>query len=225
MSTRTQNCVFNRLLGQLQQQLETIYDIEIGHQIADFTIHDTETAHRLGLPERAGAHKECLLIRAHDDALDVSLFIAPQILRRLAREMALATDDYLSLAEGVSHFVYLLWNAQQQRQIAPLDLELQGEIDKFVLSLIGKTAHTNYACGLEAWRTLFSNPNFDPALRPDELERYRVASSTAADYCQQLQQQYLTPTYGSNQAELYLELRRFYRLRRAERFRLTGGHP
>ena len=35
--------------------------------------------------------------------------------------------------EGVSHFLYLIWNASFDRSVTLLEMELQAEIDKFVM--------------------------------------------------------------------------------------------
>ena len=42
--------------------------------------------------------------------------------------------DYWTALEGVSHFMYLAWNAGHDRAVSLLELELQAEIDKYVAS-------------------------------------------------------------------------------------------
>jgi len=45
-------------------------------------------------------------------------------------------NDCCMLLEGVSHFLYLTWNAHYDRQVSLLDLELQAEVDKFVFAVL-----------------------------------------------------------------------------------------
>ena len=42
--------------------------------------------------------------------------------------------DYWTALEGVSHFLYLAWNAGHDKPVSLLELEMQAEVDKYVAS-------------------------------------------------------------------------------------------
>ena len=69
----------------------------------------------------------------------MALYIDAAVLERLARRDpfdALTHEnlaDYLTAAEGVSHFVYVAWNTGHDKPVTLLELELQAEVDKYVL--------------------------------------------------------------------------------------------
>ena len=45
-------------------------------------------------------------------------------------------QDFLLAVEGVSHFVYLVHRARQERPVSAVELELQAEVDKYLVALL-----------------------------------------------------------------------------------------
>ncbi len=122
--------------------------------------------------------------------------------------------EFCLLLEGVSHFLCLIWNADRQRQVSLFDMELQAEVDKFVvLQHLFEEADVDVQ-QLGNW--LFESASYDQALSHDELHRYERANHFAAKYCLELQQNYKLS--GLNQG-LLNELRRFYRYSSNEKLR------
>ena len=70
--------------------------------------------------------------------------------------------DYLTAAEGVSHFVYVAWNAGHDKPVTLLELELQAEVDKYVLGawLLREQGAGRFP--RELHRALFERARVDP---------------------------------------------------------------
>lgn len=202
-------------LAKLQRQLERLYDVTVGHDVEDFLIHDPALAARLDAGPAARTVPEKLLVRETGDGVDVALYLEKDLLERLQRDdptehlHAGNLADFLTALEGVSHFLYLVWSARHERSVSLLELELQAEIDKFMLAafLTARAAGGRVPAGLH--RLLFDAPVFDPALTAELAERYRAANAYARRYCGWLQRRYLA---RRGDRELMSELRRFYRL-------------
>src|SRR5437762_13493477 len=70
----------------------------------------------------------------------MSLHRAPALPEPLAPEDPLRRlhagnlADCWTALEGVSHFLYLAWNAGHDRPVSLLELEMQAEVDKYVVS-------------------------------------------------------------------------------------------
>jgi hypothetical protein len=118
--------------------------------------------------------------------------------------------DYWTALEGVSHFQCLAWCARHDRGVSLLELEMQSEIDKFLLSWWLLYAQTGRA-PRELYHWLFARCVVDPGLCADRLEMYTRANRYAAWFCAALVKQL---RYGSARptAALLSQLRRFYRL-------------
>ena len=84
--------------------------------------------------------RSCWWPRVAAGELALSLYLDPALLRRLAAADPLErlhggnVADCLTALEGVSHFLYLVWNASHDRPVSLLELEMQAEVDKFIVS-------------------------------------------------------------------------------------------
>ena len=123
--------------------------------------------------------------------MSLALYIDADVLERLERRDPFAAlthenlADYLTAAEGVSHFVYVAWNAGHDKPVTLLELELQAEIDKYVLGAWLLRAQ----CGRfprELHRVLFERARVDPAAAAGRVGLYRTASAYAARFCRQV---------------------------------------
>ena len=138
-------------LTDLQKQLEHIYEIRVDHDVADFLITDSEIASNLegGTGRRVAPEK--LLLFEHQGQMNLSLYLAPEVVEHLAGEPAAiwgASGAAFCLAvEGVSHFLYVAWRAGYDRSLTQMELELQAEVDKFIglLSLPGMSIGSGFS--------------------------------------------------------------------------------
>ena len=99
------------LLARTQQQLERLYGIEAPHGVEAFLLADPALAAVLHGPGWTPT-VEMLLVREEAGDLELSLFLDAALLARLSElsphdELSEENlDDFWSLVEGVSHFVY-----------------------------------------------------------------------------------------------------------------------
>ena len=209
------------MLQALQKLLGGIYDVPLTHDVADFLLTDRD---RLPQAVRTSGADEQVLVAQDGDTLWVSLYLEPAVLQRLALSdpfEGLHTGniaDYWTALEGVSHFVYLVWNASHDRPVTLLELELQGEIDKYVCSLWLLRAQNPGRFPAELHPLLFEQARVDAALAGDRIGLYCRANAYAARFCRRLART-LRPRGSAEHAAAITELRRFYRLSRERKFR------
>lgn len=150
--------------------------------------------------------RESLLLRETDDALEMALIVPSAI--------ANDHDRWLQLAEGVSHFVYVANRARQELPSTQLELELQAEVDKFVLLVLEELPYDREGA-LETHSRLYESVRF--LHEPGTLlgDRYRIANGLAARFSRRL--------LGFEPTATHAALRRFYRAGQAEKIRLIAA--
>jgi hypothetical protein len=124
--------------------------------------------------------------------------------------------DYWTALEGVSHFLYLAWNAGHDKPVSLLELEMQAEIDKYVASYWLMRRQFPDRFPGELLRLLFEKTRIDPRLARGREAMYREASRYAEKFCRRLEQS-LRGARGDSEGEVLAELRRFYRLTNARK--------
>jgi hypothetical protein len=204
------------VLQQLQDLLSGIYDLPLQHCVYDFLFTERE---RLPQTLRDSNTDEQLLVLDEGGAAAVGLYLDPQLLERLAQANPLEAlhggnlADYWTALEGVSHFIYLAWNAGHDRGVSLLELELQAEIDKYVSSWLLLREQDPARYPAELHRLLFERCRVDVRLAGERCELYREANQYAARFCRRLERQ-LSDRAAATSREVLAELRRFYRLSR-----------
>ena len=204
-------------LQPLQQQLQSIYELELNHSVDDYLITDPSLAAHLDDSLQARAVDEKLLVRQQDaNNLDLALYLDAAVVDRLSKDdpKDCLHDgnwiDFCTALEGISHFLYLTWNAAQGRHVSCLELEMQAEVDKFITSAYLIYQHHGQV-PKQLHQRLFEDISFDPKLDEEELTRYRDANHYAGKYCQRLERRFLRLREHRGDT-LLNELRRFYRL-------------
>ncbi len=208
-------------LASLQGALAEIYDLPATPDVAHFLMTD-----RAGIAhfKEARNSDEQLLLAEHEDELSLGLFIDAEVLERLARRdpFAALTEhnlaDYLTVAEGVSHFVYVAWNAGYDKPVTLLELELQAEVDKYVLGAWLLREQGNGRFPRELHRALFERTRIDPAAAGGRARLYHTASVYAGRFCRRVAAGLALGTRSATR-ELLTELRRFYRWGNARKLR------
>ena len=195
----------SRVLGQVQRALEGLYRVEAEANVADFVITEEERA-ALGVKR---APREQLLLRQRQGELEVGLFVDEVALRRLERGLDESNlEEFLLVVEGVSHFLYVTVRARQERPFSALELELQAEVDKYLLALL--TAWSLRGEPPEGLRErLFAHVRFHADLSGEERDRYRAANQAAGGFAASLEERYVRRRAPGG---LFDEVRRFYRL-------------
>ena len=209
-------------LDALQNKLESIYEVELEHCIDDFLTTDQKLVSALTRPGRNA--REQVLVQKEGVDLWLSLYLDSEVYARFSRYVAPDSScvrqrgDFCLAAEGVSHFLYLCWNANYDREVTQLELELQAEIDKYLLFseyVTQDSRDTLHALLFKSWR-------LDEGLNEEEQHRYEKANRYASKYCWDLEQRYLR--IGRRQ-EMMQQLRRFYRKTQEQKIRAIDTLP
>ncbi len=197
------------VLRALQGGLESMYRIETELDVCDFLVggegRDALTVER--------APREQLLIRPEPDGLQLGLFVDERTLENLEmRDPRRRLDeqnlhDFLLAVEGVSHFVYLVHRAQQERPVSAVELELQAEVDKYLVALLVTWKQTGEPPA-DLRERLFARVSFAGDLSPHERERYELANSAADEYAASLEERFVRTRAVD---DMLGEVRRFYR--------------
>jgi hypothetical protein len=180
-------------LQGIQRRLEHYYGLESMPDVVDFA--------------EAAPHgeREQLLVRESAEAVELALIVPAGAPR------AGANDTWLQLLEGVSHFVYLVERVRTGLPTTQLELELQAEVDKFVL--LGLEPGGDPESVRRLHTHLYEHGHFLDPSGTEAGERYRLANTLAARLGARL--------VGRGARETRELLRRFYRAGQTEKIGLA----
>jgi hypothetical protein len=153
----------------------------------------------------------------------MSLYLDPELLERLNRADPMKrlhdgnVADYWTALEGVSHFLYLAWNAGHDKPVSLLELEMQAEVDKYVASYWLMRRQFPDRFPAELLRLLFERTRIDPRLAAGREDLYREASRYAEKFCRRLAESLRGAQGPRSEAKVLAELRRFYRFTNARK--------
>ena len=196
----------------LQQSLERLYRIDESPPVTAFRIDRDAFVALLG--RAAAAQREALLVHHDGDETLLALFICDEVMAR-AEQFSVAPPDTSTLdafcvaAEGVSHYVYFTYCGERlDRPVSQIELELQAEIDKFVLLrvLFGID-------GESLVESLFDNAQLADDLDEQAHERYQVAHRLGRRYARWFDRH----ARSGNTAAALTDARRLYRMPLAEK--------
>jgi hypothetical protein len=193
-------------LQTVQLRLEQFYELERAPDVLEFV--------------RTGGNgcRETLLLRQTGDALELALVLPPA--STAVCELGNAVSDrLLQLIEGVSHFVYIAERARTGLQATRLELELQAEVDKFVVLALDSggfegTGGFRRARVRSLHGELYQRVRFLHPANSEAGKRYRLANELAARFVRHL----LTRAEPVGIRQI---LRRFYRLGQMDKIRLA----
>lgn len=186
-------------LSRVQRRLEQFYRLEQAPSVVDFV-----------RPGGKGS-RETLMVRQADDSLEIALLLPPDLPATAPDNPA--DDAYMQLVEGVSHFVYLAERARTELPATRLELEMQAEVDKFVLLVMADERRKSPTVrSLHA--TLYERVRFLHPRGSEAGDRYRLANDLAARFVSRL--------LSHDDAErVERTLRRFYRSGQTDKIRLA----
>jgi len=200
-------------LGRIQRVLSELYDVQVEASVEDF-VCDADLVHAT---VGQGVGRGELLVVAEDaEGVCVGLYVCPDAVQALTETGAEADvwlDERFRAAclatEGVSHFLYLMFRAENEHPVSQLELELQAEVDKYATALLsGNGVGAIQARSRTVRHRLFAGVRFIDGRGTEQGERYRVAHRVADRYVRRLEEEYLR---GGDLPGLMRELRRFYR--------------
>lgn len=200
------------MVGRVQEHLEAIYGLRCELRATEFLV-DEAAAKALGA---GGYAREELLVQEEQGELGLALYLSKDLLERVGPYEGAPADEvvrhelaaYCEVAEGVSHFLYLTYAANEERTVSLLELEAQAEVDKFVSCALARWNQGSAGWAKELWTRLFEKATYLPHLSGAERWRYEEANRLARAYCQRL----LRLICAQRLDQLLSELRKSYRL-------------
>jgi hypothetical protein len=205
---------------QTQRRLESFYALDPVAPVTDFLISAEEAARYPGGGSR-------VLVSEDGDGLAVAVVLEPEVTARLAdADPRQRLDEgnlgaFCTLTEEVSHFVYLLFRARSAWSVTQLELELQGEVDKYLCAVFLLSLQNEGAVSRQLRELLFRRYRLAEGMSEEQAERYRAASSLADRYCGWLEERFLR---GARLGDLTAESRRFYRLGQRDKLERILSH-
>jgi hypothetical protein len=184
------------LASRIQAGLENLYRLERTADVDAFVTHADD------------GEREALFVRETADGLELRLRVP-----RLKEDDDL--DPICQIIEGVSHFVYLADRATRDRETTQLELELQAEVDKYVV----------LAASIEAFderrsrrlrERLYESVTFTHAADTVVGERYRVANARARRFTGRLERDFIA---RGRYRELRAELHAFFHMSQGDKLR------
>ena len=189
------------LASKVQGALERVYQLDRVAHVEEY-VQSAES----------GGRESLVLRQAEDGAIEVGL--------QLPRLEAKAKLDALcQIIEGVSHFVYFVERARLQRKATQLELELQAEVDKWVV-LAASMQSFDKRRSVSLRTRLYEGVSFQDDAESEAGERYRVANDVAHRFVRRLERDFVERArYG----EMHAELRRFFRVGQEEKLRIGSA--
>ena len=200
------------LLVDVQRSLEALYALPAEAPVTDFVIPEEQAERLPGGGSRTLVAQEGEWVSVgvvFEKGLGSSLADDPRV--RLGSHNLGA---FSTVTEEVSHFLYVLYCARADRSTTELELELQGEIDKYLTAAFFLSLQNEGALSLTLRTRMFQEYRLADGLSAEQEERYRAASALAFRYCGYLEQRYLR---AARLSDLAREARRFYRLGRGQK--------
>ncbi len=180
------------LASRVQRGLERLYHLDRVADVDAF-MHAADT----------GDREELLLREDADGALAIALRV-PRLAEGEAGKKPL--DVICQIIEGVSHFVYVTDRAAMEKRTTQLELELQAEVDKYVV-LAASVPGFDQGKSEELRGQLYENVCYAHDEDSERGERYRVANEAAARFVRRLEPDFLE---RGRVGELRSRLRSFF---------------
>ena len=124
------------------------------------------------------------ILQEQEDELLLSLYFSSELIESICEDKIIHKpnhknlDQLTVLVEEISHFHFFINRAYQKRQCSVLELELQAELDKFLVSYILTKNKYKKHYGKEIAYLLYENPN-NKILK---TEPYHEANRRAAQF-------------------------------------------
>jgi hypothetical protein len=150
------------LPSEVQRRLTHFYGLDEAPDVTPF------------VRRAADGEREVVHVREGDDGLELAVYLPP-----VGEGRALTLDELCQIVEGVSHFLHLAHRARRELPTTQLELELQAEVDKYVVLAAAPTSPSAQETRAVFTR-LFEEVAFLHPAGSEEGERYRFANDLAA---------------------------------------------
>lgn len=193
-----------KTLRIIERGLKDLYAIDTPYRAEKFLISK---------PSKLGHLDGALCVRP-GNTVEVGIYLSREVQNTLSALPIKATwntpqlNAFCVVAEELSHFHYFLFHASNGRPVSQLEMEIQGEIDRFLLCFFsGMPIETLID-------RLFEKFKFRDGLSPEQSHRYKRAHDAASKF---VVKHFCKMAEPSKREVLFRFLRRFYRLAEAEK--------
>ena len=182
---------------KVQAMIERAYELDRVADVSDF------------MRGALSGRREVLLVREAADGVVEIMLELPEL------GPANDLDGVCQIIEGVSHFVYVSTRAAHDRASTALEMEMQAEVDKYVV-LAGAFEELDVERSERLRERLYEGVRYVHEAHTDLGERYRVANRVASRFVRQMEARYVRERrFG----ELRRELHAFFRSGLEEKLR------
>lgn len=180
------------MLDTIARELQSLYSLDVLDSVAPYLIDsdtyaawcDTQTFSDRDAPE-------ALLIAPDADGVAIGLYLHPEIFTQLARESPatrLTAQNFSASCvaiEGVSHLLYALTKWTREEPVSLLELELQAEVDRYLV--LATWLRRQGASGRALHAQLFDTCELRGAIGEESAQdRYQRAHALAKRLCAKL---------------------------------------
>ncbi len=154
------------MIHLLQKKLEEIYRLETC-PAADQYVLSPKQFKRFA---KSSDNPQVIYVDEGSDA-SMGIYLGKRIFKKIQNKVKIFSfQDFCVMAEEISHFIYLIWSKSNEKKITLLDLEIQAEVDKFLLA-------SNFFQSQETvFQKMFQTFMFRKNLLKDEENRYIEAT-------------------------------------------------
>lgn len=178
------------MLLEIQKKIERLYGLSGIPSIEDFLIQQDQLENLT-----LGSRPQVLFYQQAKE-VSIGVYLGQDLTQKVENQI-LTFEEYTILVEEISHFLYLFWNIHNGKKIQLLDIEVQGEIDKFLIFA------DQMGFSQELVERLFGKYLLRPNLPKQDIERYHRAH--------QLGQRFVHKIVKMKKDQLLSFLRTFYR--------------
>lgn len=197
-------------IRKIDQAIKSLYHLESCYNAADFLLRKPAISAQM-VREVQGS----MYLVSEGETLSIGIYFHPKVRTELSeyprwRDGAWTLDQknaFATASEEVSHFHYFLYHSNQGRQVSQFELELQGEIDRFLLLFFNESNPEKKFEDL--FESVFSNFRWVNGLSEEEKERYQDAHQYAKKFTLSLREKLKTKAGILKTVEF---LRKYYRL-------------
>lgn len=208
-------------IQQIELALKKLYNLETSHKAENFLVL---VPSEVPLKTKPCSGKLLIQQKPSQDELQIGIYLNPPVHQELRNFSHWGPKEqwntqqlnaFSVATEELSHFHYVVFNSQGKRQISQFELELQGEIDKFLLTYFSPSSQETLTDQFDQiFSRFFSSFYLLPELTQNEKERYQNAITSARNFLKRHRRLLTDPQKKESALRL---LRRFYRLSQSEK--------
>ena len=163
-----------------------------------------------------GDARETLLVREEAGAVELALVLPDRLARSAWKSLTL--DERCQVVEGASHFLVVCERARSDRPTTHLELELQAEVDKWLVLSGGGRLDQEADAELRA--ALYHRGTFLHPAHTVEGQRYRFANDLAARFTYKIARSHARLGRFDKMRD---ELHQFFRMGQEEKIRAIAA--